>query len=934
MLPDELKSYAINLRDAARDGDKWLLDNEDNQGNQEGVKKRLRKSARNLESYAKASENKMGIAVFGPSQVGKSTMISALASGAQSKKLMVDFQGRVLNFITQVNPVGGGETTGLVTRFSLAPPPQSPDPNLPVCLKLFSEMDIVKILANTYFAEAKGGGEVDETRLTQVLARLESKATTPRFAPSLDQMEDLAEYVGGISSAYISGRDLSRLFWPRAVDLAQKLEIGERAQLFSFIWGCLDEFTLVYQKLYRALMALNFPDVAFTELKAIYEEFPPKEDGTREDGRKNSVLHVGTLVGLLSENNDSIYVMNQQGVKTMMERPVLSALIAELHARVSESPGDFMLNADVLDFPGYRSRKPFENIKENVADPVNLKDCFLRGKVAYVFERYANLKEITFMLLFLRDGNMETGDLATVVSKWIGDTHGTTPEARTGKPICLFMVLNFFNNHLKPDDAATDLRAVWANRLHASIKDGFQKFSWPDAWSREGGVDRPFSNVYWLLKVYFTLEYLEVDEVQGSETQQAQDRVYLAKGVKKDKQEWIAKLKEGYLKTELVNHYFRDPDEAWRGVLESPDGGTSYIISKLTPLTRDDIKTRQLADLTFRECESVYDTLKGFYKGGTDEEEKAAKKQTFIAVASILSRLGNPGSGGADGSFHRFGLLLRDLTLSDDECFELFNRPVKLAPPEEALRTRVVLPNPDQPPAPKPGDDFIQGIFGAAKPAPAAAVPAPAEDAAPKPGSSPRQDDMANHYRRILEKEWQEGLERLTVDVSKRRYYSFSTNEFRLLIAELEQAAWRLGVMNAIEAKFRVVLGYGNINPEGHIWQLSRVASAGLSGFINFLGYNPRERNREERTISFQGTENLLFEPPAPVVGFPRLPEEAPAYEVPYHYDWMKALYQLMMDNVDFVDVNYKDNRKMKEANERLGTILEAISGARAQIAP
>jgi hypothetical protein len=925
----------MELRDAARGGERWLTENEAEQGNQEGIKKRLRKSARLLDSYAAAAGKKMGIAVFGPSQVGKSTMISALAKGP-SGKLQVDFGGDRLDFIREVNPEGGKETTGLVTRFSLEAPPRSPDPQLPVCVKLFSEMDIVKILANTYYSEAEGGGEneVDDGHLKTVLDKLEKRAGSFGNTPTLDQMEDLNEYVDSIGAKLIYGKSLRAMFWPRAIELAQKLDIKERAELISFIWGGVPEFTAVYAKLVRALSSLGFPATAFTGINALYDR-GMVDQNKKADGRANSILQASMLKGVLDEQTDKVDVISQDGARASLERPVLSALIAELHVKVMEKPGDFMDKADILDFPGYRARKKYGNFNDEIKNPDNLAECILRGKVAYVFQRYAAQKEITAMLLCVWDRNVDCPGLPEVVNGWIGDAHGPTPAARTGKPVCLFLVLTFFNNHLIPTEGAADLSTVFQNRFHASIRDTFAKDKWPDQWSQEGGQNHPFRNCYWLLNVRKTEAYLDIENVSGG-SGDSEDEAWRSRGVRPEQRPWIDKLKAGYLASENVNKYVQDPEAAWDGALESEDGGTGYIIAHLTPLVGQDLKTPQLTALTLTEGENVHATLASFYKGGSSDEEKQVKRQAYFKVSGVLSRLGNPADGQQQGKapaantpWHRFGLLLRDMTLSDDECHEIFSRPV--SEPEEDGEDGLGAEPQDAPESEDDEmdmgeineEDILGTFFSAAGAGPAGPVPS----AAPAPAR--REDDTASMYRRMLEREWKESLERLTSDKDKRRFYGFPPDMFRAFISEVDHGARRMGVMEGIELALREAMGYANVNPASRRWTASRIASAHLSDYVSFLGLSPRVYTRQERTLTFQGKVFVVFEPPVQNEGFPELPELSPPYESPYHRDWRLSLYKVMMDNVDFADKNYN-----QEANSNLGRILKIIQGQRTTLKP
>lgn len=108
--------------------------------------RRVRNTARRLGGV---SGLPMTVGFFGLSQAGKSYLISTLAAGANGK-LETDFGGSRLDFLTHVNPPGGGkEATGLVTRFSRTARP-GPD-DFPLELKLFGEVEVAKVLANSFF---------------------------------------------------------------------------------------------------------------------------------------------------------------------------------------------------------------------------------------------------------------------------------------------------------------------------------------------------------------------------------------------------------------------------------------------------------------------------------------------------------------------------------------------------------------------------------------------------------------------------------------------------------------------------------------------------------------------------------------------------------------------------------------------------------------
>ncbi|MDR1871422.1 MAG: putative virulence factor [Deltaproteobacteria bacterium] len=880
---ETLKDISQKIRKSALAGEKWLTDNEPEVGSQEALKKGLRRSARLLNGYSQAASTKAGVAVFGPSQAGKSTLISALAKGPTGS-LKADFGETILDYLTQINPEGGNETTGLVTRFSLERPFDPPDKDTPVRLKLFTEIDIVKILANTYYGEAKGAVKLDPEIFQKTLEPLTKKPPVKNNL-TLDDMEDLAEYVKGVSEFSASGPLLDSHFWPLAVGLGYRLSLEDRATLFSLLWGNVGEFTSLYLRLYKALEALGHEEIAFCGLNAFYE---PE---LASDSRKNSVLHVDRLLGLLSDTGDQVTVVSQSGKKAALFRPVLSALIAEIHVKVVEKPGDFMDYADILDFPGYRAREKLTDIATEIKNPEILKKCFLRGKVAYLFERYRSRSEITAMLLCVAESVQNNPDLPGVINDWVKSAHGETPEDRLDKPICLFLVLTKFDRVLEAQAGSTDPATRWLNRYNASFLQFFGSFEWPLVWAKRGQTALPFNNIFWLLnptvaKAYFKIE---PDQVSGV------DKVV---GVREDQIENMEQFHNGYLATDITRKHIKDPEAAWRAVVNGSDGGAAYIIASLTPVLATDLKLNQLSHLTKSEALLVESNLRNFYQGGDREEERAVKQALFKRLAGVFTILQSRNL--------RFGLFLRELILSDDECHVIFSQSFmdnEFAEEEEAAAAAQEEPV-----------DLESLLFGEEP-----------SDSPTKASPAQKMSDFASRYRRRLENAWQARLGATLEEARFSRYYGFSRDLLQQLVSELVQGAKRLGVMEAIETSLRQALSYTNVNPERLLWKQSRLASTALGEFILFLGTPPTRMSEKERTVNVLGRETTLFAD-QPIVGeYPVLPEIQANFDQTYFQDWLKALYRLMMMNVDFAEKNYNI-----EENARLGQIIADGTTARA----
>jgi len=898
MIAQDLRGACLDLRVAALDGAKWVGDNSALVGSPETLMKHLRQYARQLNNYAEAAERKMGVAVFGPSQAGKSTLISALCKGPGGF-LNALFSDVSLDFLREINPEGGNETTGLVTRFSLDPYPQSPDPSgHPVCLRLFSEMDIVKILANTYFAEAEGDSLLSDEDISRKLEALEGRSGG-RSRLSLDDLEDLSEYVQNLAKKSAYGRSLESVYWGRALPLGEKLGLDDRAELFACLWGGLPPFTEVYKRLYRALESLDFTETAFCELAALYDK------DAADYGRGKSIIIVDQLNGLLDDQAaeakaSPVSVINTEGQGTKLSRPLLSALIAELHVKVKEKPGPFMDRADILDFPGYRAREKFKDISIDIQKPENLKTCFLRGKVAYLFERYSERKEITSMLLCIGNSVQNNPDLPHVIKPWLENAHGLSEVERAGKPMALFLVLTMFDGTIEQGGGSTETTTRWENRLKASFLDFFGMHDWPKKWALENGGMKPFNNIYWLQDLSYAHSFLDVEAIDIDGTRQN----YRSRGLKPDRAAWAQDVLEGYLSCQPVREYIREPQAAWDAIMKEADGGVGYLTRHLSPILTEDLKSNQLIQLALAAADKINQMLRPFYFGANKDEERSKKEKQSFALIKALNVMMNANQ--------RFGQLLRALQLSDTDCQAIYNRPLPAQEPADLSSPPV-----EESQAAAQADSFdLDDLFAS----PAAEAPGTASSTQPV---STINDDAAHRFRRRVELAWQERLDEVAANRRLQLYYLLNKDLLHSLTVELSQGARRLKVFDRLETRLREAINYSNANPDQTIWKQSRLAAADLSAFISWLGLSPVELKQPERTVTIQNKEVTLFEPSSPPELFPELPDEQIRYDLPYFQDWCRALMRLMLHNVDFADQMY--NRK---ENDRLGAILKRLEAA------
>ena len=419
----------------------------------------LRRAGAEAGRLARTAGRPNCVGVFGPSQAGKSYLISILARRG-AEPLVATFAGDrpEVDFLRDINPVGGEESTGVVTRFTVhgAACPSG----YPVALRLLTGTDVVKILVNSFFRD--GDQEYEEApdpgATERLLAGLEARREpAPVDAMTEAEAWDVLDYVrqnaGGAAAA-----GAVEPFFPRIAALAPRLRVPERAELLALLWGGHATYTALYRRLAAALAALGHVEDAFCALPALVPS-------------ATSVVNVNSLDGLGDEGGPGVTVATAAGGTVTLPRPVLTALIAELRIVCRDRPQDFFEHTDLLDFPGYRSRFSADLKRLFRDDPKAASGVFLRGKVDYLFQRYTAELELTAMVLCVPDSNLEVTSLPKAVEGWVAATHGATPEQRVGRPDLLFFAMTKFDRTLERKGGADegDLAEKFEIRFRASL---------------------------------------------------------------------------------------------------------------------------------------------------------------------------------------------------------------------------------------------------------------------------------------------------------------------------------------------------------------------------------------------------------------------------------------------------------------------------------
>lgn len=889
-LADTCRQLLTNTDAALR----WLDDNRDLTGSDyTPLHAELRRSRRLFGKCAIAAERKMCAGVFGPSQSGKSYLISALARDAKGN-LLANFAGRTEDFISAINPEGGKESTGLVTRFTTTPPQGMPE-GFPVVLRLLSPMDVARVLANTYYADCEHKDTPDEAAISSALDKLEQQyvgtAPSPQGNSITDTMEELQEYVGKSFASRPRVQALHRCFWARARALAPLVAPADLHNMLGLIWDNVPAFDALFSRLCAALHSLDNADVAYCPLDSLIP-------------RHQSIIDVALLKGLgaIIDNSPAgadapppLNLMGSSGRSASLPRAIVAALTAEITIYMPEKPDDFFDYTDLLDFPGYRSRLKLEHVQTELTREGTLENMYLRGKVAYLFERYCAEQELTSMLLCIGPGNQEVQDLPRAIDAWIRATHGAQPASRKGIAPALFFVLTKMDMEFEKKKGVSSVESRWTTRLQSSLLDFFGKqHDWPTLWDGE----KPFNNLFLLRNPNFKCE--AIFDFDGDKEV----------GVRNDQRAYVDEVRSSFVQTPLVQAHFGDPVAAWEAAMRCNDGGVSLLREKLRPLCNPTLKRQQVGQAVAEGVARLQGLLTPLWKTDNKEEERAQKDQLARLLAAQLAQLAER---------QRFGELLWSMQIPAYQLHSLYSRAEQALLRQES--TQPVVQNI------LGGRVFAQDILGDIFGDEVAPTPSPMEAAQNTPQEAQAQDifanvqDEATRYASITLQHWAERLHDLANSPAAQRYFGLSERDFNALTHEIALASQRVGMQAYLEVALRRAASYGNTVRERVLWKQAHLAADCVNAFVDWLGFNPRLTDDAARTIHRGGRPYTLFAPPASVQGEVQVDETPSPYDRLWYTDWLRALVQTISANVDY------DGTVINSVeNQRLRTILDAYA--------
>jgi hypothetical protein len=874
----DLAATASQTAVRSKDGFSWVTTpiNATRVGDPTALGYRLRRASLRAARLARAATRKMCVAVFGPSQAGKSYMVSVLAS-PPGGRLHTELDGQVYDFLRDINPPGGRESTGLVTRMttdvSAAPK------GFPIELRLLTQTELVKILANSFYLDFDlEHFDVVPPDADAIRQRLEQLRGLARAQPvdrlTGDDVFDLMEYFQSHFPKRTSAfRDD---FWREAIDLAPRLEGRDRARLWSLFWYDFQAFTDLFIELYEGLRQLDFPSTAYAEIGALIP-------------RSGSIIDVTVLDRLGADAGDRVRLMPSGGVREVgLPRSLVAALTAELRITVREKPSEVFDHTDLLDFPGARSRLGIKRLEdagkddkgETTANP--LRELLLRGKVAYLFEGYTAEGEISALLLCVPDSVQEVRGLSGMVEDWVHGTLGAKPEARAKEKVGLFLVLTKMDAEFVQKEGVDDKDKDWGIRIDSSLLKNFRG-DWPTDWD-----GRPFRNLFWLRNPTIHDTRIMVYEDDKREI-----------GIADSFRERYRSLHATFVGNEIVRRHFDNPEEAWAEAFRPNDGGISYLVRRLTPICDPETKAAQVRNRLAELRNDIVRELERFHVAGDVQIRIAQRRQVGNRIMERLYDTNDPvqlGSllksmqvDGGDLAAYLYGVLVQGVASDGAD-------PVGAAAAQAAAMSSQ------------------RARIGRARPgAPAESGP-PATASVYRPAGSGRTTFERRAAREIM-RCWEGSMAASVDNPQLVRLLGIGRDLLAEISAELLALARRAGLESGIEkAIARVAL---TEQTEQRIAKAAMIGERYVNRLVSEMGFGEAPL-AERPTVSVEGVSRPVFAPRPVSYGIVGWSAGPPTYFEDFFDDWANGFYRVIEDNAKSLAGLTVDI----EQNDRLGRIL------------
>ena len=353
LLKEKTKKAIVQTSEAIQ-----LFSNDEKSTRADAIAHDLERERILLQRINNAVSKRSSIAIYGQSQVGKSFLVQNLAKSPKTSKLEIINAGTAqpLDFLQKINPPGGRESTGIITRFSTVASAHY-DAQFPYQVELLSQLDIAAIICNAYVEDIDYS--VDEHEVSITIEKLFAAVNSYTENQEDLQAYEVLEFVDYLSTELEKCPLILQLKHAGYFELLSqallKVPCIERYRFLEPLWIQNEFLTKVFKKLSETIESIEHSRVALLDEKAIINGKPDARFSNT-----TNILDVERVKELFQEDQlPQLKVKTSNGKQVSTSLSALSCLIKELHLHIpddfnSDAPQKFLKHSDLLDFPGSR----------------------------------------------------------------------------------------------------------------------------------------------------------------------------------------------------------------------------------------------------------------------------------------------------------------------------------------------------------------------------------------------------------------------------------------------------------------------------------------------------------------------------------------------------------------------------------------------------
>lgn len=654
---------------------KWVKETESMRGAKgDNAYRNLVNFRRKLKKKKFALEGNPAAAMYGESQMGKSYLVSGLLSETEKPFTVIDGQGNSYDFINKINPEGKSvESTSLVTRFSTEYKVENP--SFPIKAKLLSPADLVLVLCDSYYNDVKAKidialkSEAISEKVSELCSKYENKSIQ-QSQLSEDDILDIRDYFHSNFSTK-STNVIHSTYFDKIPVLIAKTRSDEWPEIFSLFWNYNEIITRLFSELLKQYSKLNFTTEIYLPIQAVLRDNGTLLDVSRlheiygaYEG-KNQSYKAETSVMFLKNGNEIIF--------DNFSKSYLCALSAELVFSLPEAllkSKPFLNKTDLLDFPGARHRL---GIHEEDIEDKNIPQMLLRGKVAYLFNKYSSSEKINILLFCHNDRQSAQSVMPEMLNNWIGNMIGKTPEERNtfiekSKVSPLFLVSTMFNLDLQFDfnndgEGKRNFKdSRWEKRFLKVLKReiiGAGTHRWFNDWTTKS---QNFQNIFLLRDFYYSSE-TNSNIYEGYNESKIEKREIIPNTYSN----FRIDLRQSFTDYDFVKLHFENPENSWDRAVKINEDGTELIIEKLYIAASNINEARNekiISELNVYTL-GIQDELKKYYHDSDKDAKLQKAKSTAgnIQVNMDIAFGQNP---------YFFGTMMKELMLTQSAVYTLY----------------------------------------------------------------------------------------------------------------------------------------------------------------------------------------------------------------------------------------------------------------------